>query len=178
MTDDAKITVTKLEAARQQLRTAIRLWFEEGDPISIHTLAFAAYEIAHVVSKKRNQARRPLVFDSPMIKEQYRAEWNTTIKKHASFFKHAKTDWDHSIEFRPLLSVLFMMGAGAGLRLADEPESSEELAFAFWVFLHRPRWMREGVRKVFENSVPVEQLARLKAIPKPRFLKAVKITRG
>src|SRR5207245_10811773 len=39
MTDNAKITVTKLDAARRQLRTAIRLWFEEGDPVSIHTLA-------------------------------------------------------------------------------------------------------------------------------------------
>jgi hypothetical protein len=34
------------------------------------------------------------------------------------------------------------------------------------------------MRKVFEDSIPVEQLARMKAIPKSRFLKAVKITRG
>jgi hypothetical protein len=80
MTDDAKITVTKLEAAQRQLRTAIRLWFEGGDPVSIHTLAFAAYEIAHVVSKKRNRARRDLIFDTLMIKEEHRAEWGKSIK--------------------------------------------------------------------------------------------------
>ena len=34
----ATIVVTKLDAARRQLRTAIRLWFQEADPVSIHTL--------------------------------------------------------------------------------------------------------------------------------------------
>jgi hypothetical protein len=110
MADDTKIVVGKLDAAHRQLRTAIRLWFEGGDPVSIHTLAFAAYEIAHVVSKKRNRARRDLIFDSLMIKDEHRAEWNKTIKDHANFFKHAKKDWDSSIKFAPILSELFMMG--------------------------------------------------------------------
>jgi hypothetical protein len=55
MTDNTKITVKKLDAAKRQLQIAIRPWFEDADPVSIHTLAFAAYEIAHVVSKKRNK---------------------------------------------------------------------------------------------------------------------------
>jgi hypothetical protein len=178
MTDDAKIMLTKLDAAKRQLRTAIRLWFEDGDPVSIHALAYAAYEIAHVVSKKRNHARRDLIFDSLTVKNEHRAEFNISIKKHANFFKHANADWDHSIEFRPILSILFMLGAGAGLRLAGEPQSPEESAFAFWMFLHRPRWVSERVRKLFENSVPVEQRTRMKTIPKSRFLRSVKIMRG
>jgi hypothetical protein len=178
MTNNTKITVTKLDAAQRQLRTAIRLWFEDGDPVSIHALAFAAYEIAHVVSKKRDRTRRDLIFDSLRVKDEHRADWNRTIKKHATFFKHADKDWNGSIELEPILSVLFMMGAGAGLRLAGEPESAEESSFAFWMFLHRPRWASPRMRKVFEDSIPVEQLARMKAIPKSRFLKAVKITRG
>src|SRR5438132_8084072 len=51
-------------------------------------------------------------------------------------------------------------------------------AFALWMFLHRPRWIRPPARKFFENSVQVEDLPKLKAIPKSRFLKSVKITRG
>jgi hypothetical protein len=87
MTNRTKITVTKIDAAKRQLRTAIRLWFEDGDPVSIHALAFAAYEIAHVVSKKRNRARRELIFDTLMVKDGYRADWNKNIKKHANFFQ-------------------------------------------------------------------------------------------
>jgi hypothetical protein len=169
------ITVTKLDAAKRQLRTAIRLWFEDGDPVSIHALAYAAYEIAHVVSKRRSHTRHDLIFDSLKIKEENRAEFNTGIKKHANFFKHAKLDWDDSIELKPLFSVLFIMGAGAGLRLAGEPASTEESAFALWLFLHRPQWVGPGVCKVFEKQIPIEKLVRMKAIPKSRFLKSVKI---
>ena len=87
MADDAEITLTKLDAAKRQLRTAIRLWFEDGDPVSVHALAYAAYEIAHVVSKKRNHTRRDLIYDSLAVKDEYRAEFNISIKKHANFFK-------------------------------------------------------------------------------------------
>jgi len=50
------IMISKLDAARRQLATAITLWFEDRDPVSIHTLVFAAYEIIHAVSKQRNPA--------------------------------------------------------------------------------------------------------------------------
>ena len=47
------IIVAKLDAAKRQLETAIRLYFSNGDPISIHTLAGAAYNIVWDVNKKR-----------------------------------------------------------------------------------------------------------------------------
>src|SRR5438552_18089527 len=37
--------LTKVGVAQSQLKTAIRLWFNDGDAVSIHTLACAAYEI-------------------------------------------------------------------------------------------------------------------------------------
>jgi hypothetical protein len=175
MTDNTKITVKKLDAAKRQLQTAIRLWFEDADPISIHTLAFAAYEIAHVVSKKRNQTRRDLIFDSLKIKEEHRAEWNMGIKKHASFFKHAKTDWDDSIEFTPAISMLFMMGAGAGIRLAGESASAEEMAFLLWLFIHKPLWVTPTTRSLLENKIAIKNLANMKTVPKSQFLQAIKL---
>jgi hypothetical protein len=33
-----KVRVTKLDAAKKQLETAIMLYFHDGDPVSIHTL--------------------------------------------------------------------------------------------------------------------------------------------
>jgi hypothetical protein len=37
--DTCKIKISKLEAARRQLDTAIRLYFMESDSVSVHTLA-------------------------------------------------------------------------------------------------------------------------------------------
>jgi hypothetical protein len=50
--DDTKIVITKLEAGRRQLRTAIRFWFEDGDPVAIHTLVAATYEILDTLAKR------------------------------------------------------------------------------------------------------------------------------
>jgi hypothetical protein len=60
----AKITVTKLDAAKRQLRTALRLWFDDGDPVSIHTLLAAAHEIIHTLYRRKGL--RDLLFDSDL----------------------------------------------------------------------------------------------------------------
>lgn len=45
--------VSKLDAAKRQLGTAIRLYFSDGDPVSIHTLTAAAYNILRDVTKQK-----------------------------------------------------------------------------------------------------------------------------
>jgi len=48
---DKMITVTKFSAARSQLETAILLWFNEADPVAIHTLAVAAQDCYKAIAK-------------------------------------------------------------------------------------------------------------------------------
>jgi len=40
-----EIQISKLEAARRQLTTAVKLFFTGGDIVSIHTLAFASFNV-------------------------------------------------------------------------------------------------------------------------------------
>src|SRR5579872_5153508 len=49
----SQIRVTKLEAAKRQLTAAIRLFFDGGDEIAVHTLAVASYDILHTLSKRK-----------------------------------------------------------------------------------------------------------------------------
>jgi hypothetical protein len=37
--------ITKLDAARRQLRTAVTLFFQHGDEVAVHTLTAAAHQI-------------------------------------------------------------------------------------------------------------------------------------
>jgi hypothetical protein len=164
--------LTKVGAAQSQLKTAIRLWFNDGDAASIHTLACAAYEIIHVVSKKRNRTK-PLIFDTLSVKEEFRSEWAKKMKEHASFFKHASRDPDGSIDFDPVLSMMFMMNAVAGMRIiAGGPSGKEESAFMLWVALHQPTWAGVKVRQALANRVPIEDLAYFQALPKAEFFEA------
>jgi hypothetical protein len=175
MLDRSKIKVAKIDAAQRQLQTAIRLWFNDGDAVSIHTLAFAAYEVIHVISKKQKPDRRDLLFDSLIVKDEYRADWNKSIKEHANFFKHAKNDFDASIDFAPVISVLFMMSAITGIGILGRPHTAEETALTFWLFIHEPDWIKPAFRQRFADRVPVEDFAHVKTVEKTEFLEAMQM---
>ena len=49
-----RIVITKLDAARRQLDTAIELFFANGDFVSIHALAYAAYTLTRNLCDKTN----------------------------------------------------------------------------------------------------------------------------
>jgi hypothetical protein len=47
------LTISKLDAAKRQLETVIRLYFSNGDPVAIHTLTAAAYNVIRDVTARR-----------------------------------------------------------------------------------------------------------------------------
>jgi hypothetical protein len=47
------VRLGKLEAARRQLETAIKLYFADGDEVSIHTLTGAAYPLIRDINEHR-----------------------------------------------------------------------------------------------------------------------------
>src|SRR4051812_2812006 len=73
-TKDGKIPVSKLDAARRQLQTAVKLWFHDDDPVSIHTLLMAAHEIFRVLN--RAQGGPPMMGEPcPQIRDEYTNVW-------------------------------------------------------------------------------------------------------
>ena len=174
--DSERFNVTKLDAARRQLATAITLWFHDGDTVAIHTLAFAAYEIIHVISKKRNRTQG-LLFDSHLIKDEYRGEWNKHLKGPANFFKHAKNDADGSIEFSATWPLMFILFSIAGLKACNEVLNDDESAFLFWVMVHKPNWLKGDAQQLLADRVPVENLDRMRTLSKDLFFDAFKIAR-
>jgi hypothetical protein len=123
MATNTKMVISKIEAAQRRLRTAITPWFNEGDEVSIHALAFAAYEVMHAISKRLNPHRRDLLFDTLLIKDEYRSEFNIQLKKSASFFKHANRETETEIEFDPPISEMFILYALAGRELCGHPKA-------------------------------------------------------
>ncbi|SRR6266568_1982048 len=85
--------VTKKDAIRRQLDTAIWLWFQGEDSVSIHTLACSALKVAEDVGRKFD--KRPMLFEHLPKK----------LTKHAiaaqGFFKHAKDDPHATLNFDP-----------------------------------------------------------------------------
>jgi hypothetical protein len=166
------IRVSKLDAACRQLRTAITLWFTDGDPVSTHTLAFAAYEVLHHLSKKRDPNRRDLIFDSDHIKEEHLGDYNKFIRQHANFFKHADRDGDSVIDFKPILTELFLMFAILARELCGEPQSDEESTYTWWMALHKPHFLTDYGRQSIAESFPGNNFDEVRSLAKRDFLEA------
>ena len=165
------LTISKLDAARRQLETAITLWFIGGDPISIHTLGYAAYEIMHAVSKKLKPNRRDLLFDSAMLPKEYAVG----LKAHANFFKHSKRDADEKIVFNPALTESFIIFAIAAFEICELPLSDEFLTFREWIRIQKPYSLSQSEREFMVKHYGIEHLAQFRAMPKDRFFHEVKI---
>ncbi len=90
------ITISKLDAAKRQLETAITLYFHDGDPVSIHTLTSAAYNVIRTINKKRNGP--PMFEKDEFIEDYVKPEYQDQVRKQLNeaenFFKHA--DRGHS----------------------------------------------------------------------------------
>ncbi|GMO43879.1 hypothetical protein [Bradyrhizobium sp. TM233] len=163
------IRVSKLDAARRQLRTAISLWFNGGDPVAIHTLAFASYEVLHYISEKRDPYRRDLIFDTFTVKDEYRRYWNQKVRKEANFFKHADRDGDSVIEFNTSLSEYFIFFAILARSLCGETESDEESAFLRWMHINRPDLLLEQGKVSITNSLKAEDIEWIRTRPRSEF---------
>jgi len=163
------IKVTKLDAARSQLRTAIELWFSEEDPISIHTLAFASHEIIHRLY--RNAGNRDLMYDSSLIKEEFRADYARMLKGTAAFLKHASNEDNpnSTTELNTSINHTFLtMSVVALLRMKIEMHETE-LALNFWNIIHHPHWFAEYIQ---QGRIKADGLTDLKTIERRNFLQS------
>ena len=162
------IKITKLDAARRQLLTAIELWFEDKDPISIHSLAYASHEIIYRLF--RLKGLKGLLFDSRSIRDDRRGEFNLLLKKDANFIKHAKIDKqpDAVIEFHPFSNELYIIMSLDGLRRMGEELSPTELAFFVWQSLHRPDAF---LNSIVHKDTPIDVVEKFRALGRRDFLK-------
>jgi len=104
-----KLQVTKLDAAKRQLETAIRLWFHSGDPVSIHTLAAAARQVLVDINTKREG--EPMGADRPEIRPEARKRAHAVFAKAENFFKHADRDSDATLTFTPEATRFYILEA-------------------------------------------------------------------
>jgi hypothetical protein len=87
--------VTKSGAAARQLRAAIRLYFQDGDTLAVHTIAGAAHGVLCNLSKRRI-APQAAAESSSLTHPDFVA---TMVNKAKNFLKHADRDPDERLIF-------------------------------------------------------------------------------
>ena len=124
--------LTKIEVARRQLVTAIQLFFEGGDPVSIYSLASNAWEVIDVlcnkagVSSMSNETRGHV----PAGKDLKRDYVNSPYR---NFFKHADRDPDAKLSSFDESNVdsIMMLAVEDYIRL-NKRSPVEFQAFQLW----------------------------------------------
>jgi hypothetical protein len=166
---DKLLKVSKLDAARRQLDTAIELWFREADQISIHTLVFAAFEIIQDINKKHGNMDVTLLgLARKSVKPEQVEKAIHVWKKAMRFFKHADRDPHEILQFNPDLSHSVIRLSIHGLGILGERRSDFQSVFMLWAWLHTPHLEGENP---FIN-LDIQQIEDLRQVEKREFLKA------
>lgn len=90
------VVLTKKSVAKSQLETAVSLWFQDADPVSILVLAFNAHEILHELGKKIGKPSTLKTWIATLPKrfqKQWEYVWN--------FCKHGLKDIDDDVPHDP-----------------------------------------------------------------------------
>jgi hypothetical protein len=91
--------IAKLDAGKRNLAAAIKLFFERGDVVAVHTLAAAAQEVMRDIATARKLPHTSILHDNPLVPEESRNDWHRAINAPRNFSKHADKDPDGTIEF-------------------------------------------------------------------------------
>jgi len=144
-----KIKIAKIDVAKTQLLEAINLFFQERDPVSIHTLVGASLEILndHITDEGVVYDHKLLFhYKSFYIYPERRSEWQHHIKKAKNYFKHAKNEVkagtvDDVFEFETDLNHMFIIEAIRVLRVIEGERCGPEWGFCVflgWFFVEYP----------------------------------------
>jgi hypothetical protein len=177
-----KLQISKTDAAARQLDLAIKLWFYEEDPVSIHTLMWAAYEIISDLCKKKGKPEMTAIeLMKRRIKPEHLEEAMAIFKKAMTFFKHANRDAHTILEFNPESNDYLLLIAVGAFESLGERLSDIQRAYGNWCFMHMPHLLKDGENPLL-NFVSVENLENIRKMSKrdyfQTFLNASALARG
>lgn len=155
--------ITKIDAGRRQINQAIRLFFDGGDTVSIHTIASAA---AQVVADLGRPQGLGFTRNKAVIKPDRWKEFRQLITEYEVFFKHADQNPDPNVtlEFHPEMSELMLFEAIEVLRQLTGKLSYEAFWFTIWMFSNQPDLFLDSPlkREMQARKAVVEPLADMK----------------
>lgn len=103
--------VSKLDAAKRHLIAAIKLFFEDGDPLVIHTIAAASQGVLRDIAKATKAEHLSILHDHPNIQMEHRKDWIKVLNIPRNFLKHADNDPNGMLEFDPIDNETVLLDA-------------------------------------------------------------------
>lgn len=115
------IHISKLDAAKRQIDSAIVLFLNNGDPVSIHTLTAASHQLLIDLGKKQRISSFVKEEVCKSIRPEKVKEYEKMVSEAENFFKHADRDPDELLKF-PIGQTSFLLWDACQMypKLTDE----------------------------------------------------------
>lgn len=150
----AFVKIDKVEAARRHLIAGVELFFDRRDPIVVHTVAFAAYQILSDLCAHRKVTRE--IEDSDVLKNLgVHQEFLRAFRKLHNFFKHADKDPDGFVKFFPNSNyVVLLLATEYYAKLISKVPKHCQVLRA-WFFVKHPEHAPLGwAQMIRSHAVP------------------------
>jgi len=147
---NSEIILTKLDAAKRQLETAVRLYFNDADPVSIHTLVCASHEILTNLNEKRGNS--PTIISDNLIKEPYKKMVRDKIREAKNFFKHADKDPDGVLKFYPAVNDFFLLDSCETYEILTGEKVPHFIIFRGWFNSRYPDILNTESSEIVRNE--------------------------
>lgn len=148
--------ISKIDGARRQLDTAIDLYFDDADSLSVHTLSFAAFKVLFDLYPHHCSDGFAAQLDALISREGWRA-----MSEVANFLKHADRDPDAFLEFHSPEQAMAVIGLATLLyrRIAGD-FSLKMQVFDIWI--EQEAHDHLGIEEVDENEARASEHKRIR----------------
>ena len=169
--------ITKFDAARRQLHTAIRLFFECRDLVSVLTLSRASHDILRTLLISKGGGS--FIKDSEYIEPNSREEISKILNHPSNFFKHADRDPGDVLTFYHMICPILLMDCCMMYQKFVGKFSRECAVFSMWNVVHYPHFLSPESEKLIRGLLDSGMVSKtviskefcLQAIEKPALLK-------
>ena len=146
--------INKLNCAKRQIETAISLFLDYGDEVSIHTLIAAAHKI--LFNKIGKSIIKNDVFNIPAFNkfsEKEKKRYFNEITGSENFFKHADKDPDGELEFDSKITEYFIFDAIRMYYLLSKKETDLMSKYNVWFYLNYPDLSPPIIKSTVDNLI-------------------------
>ena len=160
--------LTKFDVARWQAEVAIRLFARDDDPVAVHALSAAAYDVVRALLSHRAIQHVPLL---ACFLDQVRPECRNAaiaiMNGPRNFMKHADQDPEGTLDFSPWCSELILWDAAGAIVKLDATASPLCHGFWLWFLIRNRTFLRIPVGEVALVDRLTPMVTRL---PKPQAI--------
>ena len=167
------IQLTKLEAARKQINTAIRMYFMEMDAVSTHAVLAGGLQIISDLAAKKGQRVGFEEFLAPIIEDR-RNEFVLILREPQNFLKHADREGDETAiyEYRVGALDMYLYMAAQSYQTFTGKSTPEIKSIIAWISFRNPEILFEDEYKKNVESY-IKRYGEVDSNDKPMFLSNV-----